>query len=126
MDIRRLDKKFTVSGQISAAEVAQLARLGVTSLICNRPDGESGDQPGFQEIAQAAEAQEERELAAVPAARLLGPSQAGKERERQRRPDARSPEGVQCSLRSMGLRVSTPRSRPSGQSTSGSTVTAVP
>ncbi len=56
MDLKRLDNKLTVSGQISADDVMQLAKEGVKTLICNRPDGEGSDQPGFQEIATAAEA----------------------------------------------------------------------
>lgn len=56
MDAKRLDRKLTVSGQISTADIAALAHQGVTTLICNRPDGEGSDQPGFQEISQAAAA----------------------------------------------------------------------
>lgn len=56
MDIKSLDERLTVSGQLSAADLPQLAERGVKVLICNRPDGESGDQPGFHEIEQAAQA----------------------------------------------------------------------
>jgi len=56
MDVKRLDNHLTVSGQITPEDVVQLAQLGVRTLICNRPDGEGSDQPGFQEVAQAAEA----------------------------------------------------------------------
>lgn len=56
MDIKTLDKNLTVSGQITVGDLPALADQGVKVLICNRPDGEGGDQPGFQEIAQAAEA----------------------------------------------------------------------
>ena len=42
--------------QISAAEVADLARAGIRAIICNRPDGEEAGQPPFAEIAAAARA----------------------------------------------------------------------
>ncbi len=56
MDIKRLDSKLSVSGQIGPDDVMQLAQAGVRTLVCNRPDGEGGDQPGFQEVARAAQA----------------------------------------------------------------------
>ncbi|HUH36878.1 MAG TPA: TIGR01244 family sulfur transferase [Spongiibacteraceae bacterium] len=56
MEPKLLDKSLTVSGQITIADLPQLAARGVKTLICNRPNGEGSDQPGFQEIAQAAEA----------------------------------------------------------------------
>ncbi|MFV8816842.1 TIGR01244 family sulfur transferase [Haliea sp. E17] len=56
MDIKRLDETLSVAGQISPDDVIELAKQGIKTLICNRPDGEGGDQPGFQEIARAAQA----------------------------------------------------------------------
>lgn len=56
MDIKSLDEQLTVSGQLSATDLPQLAERGIKVLICNRPDGEAGDQPGFKEIEQAAQA----------------------------------------------------------------------
>jgi sulfide:quinone oxidoreductase len=47
---------FSVSGQITAADVAELAAQGVKSLICSRPDGEANDQPTVTEIKEAAAA----------------------------------------------------------------------
>ncbi|MEZ5922799.1 MAG: TIGR01244 family sulfur transferase [Hyphomicrobiaceae bacterium] len=47
---------FSVSGQISVSDVADLAAQGFRSLICNRPDGEQAGQPSFRDIAEAAKA----------------------------------------------------------------------
>jgi sulfide:quinone oxidoreductase len=46
---------FSVSTQITAADVAALAAAGVRSLVCNRPDGEANDQPTVTEIRAAAD-----------------------------------------------------------------------
>lgn len=52
--MRQLDEKTLVSGQISAAQVAELKQQGVTMIVNNRPDGEDPDQPSSAEIEQAA------------------------------------------------------------------------
>ena len=54
MDIRDVSDQFSVSPQITEAEIAALHERGIQSIICNRPDGEGADQPNFQEIADAA------------------------------------------------------------------------
>jgi len=54
MDLKKVDKTFAVSPQITAAEVAELAQQGYKTIICNRPDGEGNDQPLFHEIEEAA------------------------------------------------------------------------
>lgn len=54
MDIKILNQELAVSAQITAADMAAIAAAGYRSVVCNRPDGEAGDQPGFSEIAQAA------------------------------------------------------------------------
>ena len=56
MDIKPLDEKVAVSAQLAPADVADVARRGFRTLICNRPDGEDAAQPPFQEIAAAANA----------------------------------------------------------------------
>jgi uncharacterized protein (TIGR01244 family) len=53
MKLSQLDNQVSVSDQITAAEVAELAREGVEILVCNRPDGEVADQPPFDAIAHA-------------------------------------------------------------------------
>tara|TARA_R110000751_G_scaffold172928_3_gene279334 strand:+ start:42497 stop:42919 length:423 start_codon:yes stop_codon:yes gene_type:complete len=54
MDIRPITEQLSVSPQILASDVAYIAGIGFRSIICNRPDGESPDQPGFSEIETAA------------------------------------------------------------------------
>ena len=58
MSIQRkiVDDNFSVSSQPTQEEIAELAAAGVRSLICNRPDGESNDQPTIEEIRDAAAA----------------------------------------------------------------------
>ncbi|MEZ5572730.1 MAG: TIGR01244 family sulfur transferase [Halioglobus sp.] len=55
-EIKRVTEQFSVSGQITAQDVSELAAQGVKSLICNRPDGEGADQPNVAEIEAAATA----------------------------------------------------------------------
>lgn len=45
--------RITISGQITAADVAELAKQGVKSIVNNRPDCEEAGQPTSQEIAAA-------------------------------------------------------------------------
>lgn len=50
--------RITLSGQITADDVAELARMGVKSIVNNRPDGEEAGQPTSAEIEQACLAHE--------------------------------------------------------------------
>jgi cysteine desulfurase len=45
---------FSASRQIAPADLKAIRHAGFRSVICNRPDGESPDQPAFEEIAAAA------------------------------------------------------------------------
>lgn len=54
MSIRYLSKDYAVGPQIAPEQIAQLKAQGFATLVCNRPDGESGDQPAFAEIAAEA------------------------------------------------------------------------
>jgi len=54
MNIRKIDENFSVTGQISVADVKTLAEAGYRGIICARPDGEDAGQPAFAEIAAAA------------------------------------------------------------------------
>lgn len=56
MQIRPLSETFAVSPQIAVSDVAEIARLGYTRIINNRPDGEDAGQPADAEIAAAAAA----------------------------------------------------------------------
>lgn len=57
MEYGRLAENVTVSGQITPADVATLKDMGVDVIVCNRPDGESSDQPEFSIIKAAADQQ---------------------------------------------------------------------
>jgi len=52
----QLDERVFVSGQIQPGDMAEIAALGVTTIVNNRPDGEEPGQPSGDEIADAADA----------------------------------------------------------------------
>ena len=54
MEIKTLSPSISVSAQIAATDIPAIAQAGFKSVICNRPDGEGADQPGFKEIEAAA------------------------------------------------------------------------
>lgn len=56
MDPREITPRYTVSPQITPADVAAIKAAGFTTLICNRPDEEV--PPQLQSMAVAAAAQE--------------------------------------------------------------------
>ncbi len=56
MQTKSLTGALSVAGQIATIDIVDIARAGFKSIICNRPDGESTDQPGFAEIEAAATA----------------------------------------------------------------------
>ncbi len=45
-----VDINFSVSGQIISSDIKELFEFGVKSVVCNRPDNESLDQPEMAEI----------------------------------------------------------------------------
>lgn len=55
MDIRPINTEVSVSDQVLPANLSLVHSLGYRSVICNRPDGETPDQPLFAAIKQAAE-----------------------------------------------------------------------
>ena len=55
MQVRRVSESFAVSPQISVADLDEIAAQGFKGIVCNRPDGESGDQTAFGEIEAAVE-----------------------------------------------------------------------
>ncbi|GHA25845.1 TIGR01244 family protein [Devosia pacifica] len=57
MELKRINDRISVSGQISPADVATLKAEGFTTIINNRPDGEAPDQPMASEIEAAANAE---------------------------------------------------------------------
>lgn len=56
MQPKILTPLLSVGGQITAADIGEIAALGFRSVLCNRPDGEEPGQPGFAGIAEAARA----------------------------------------------------------------------
>jgi sulfide:quinone oxidoreductase len=54
MSIRPVDNGFHVTGQISPAEIGDIAARGYKTVICMRPDNEGFAQPAFVDIAAAA------------------------------------------------------------------------
>ena len=56
MDLRPVTPTYSVSGQISAEDLAAIKAAGFKSIVCHRPDGEAAGQPSFASIRQAAEA----------------------------------------------------------------------
>ena len=54
MQIRKLSDDYSVSAQISEADVVAIKEAGFKTLICNRPDGESAGQPTSDAIKKLA------------------------------------------------------------------------
>jgi uncharacterized protein (TIGR01244 family) len=56
LELKRINEHVTVSPQISPEDIPALKAAGFTTIINNRPDGESPDQPSSDVIQQAAQA----------------------------------------------------------------------
>jgi sulfide:quinone oxidoreductase len=56
MNIRKITDELSVSPQINVSDVAGIAAAGFRAVICNRPDGESVDQPPSDDVAAAVKA----------------------------------------------------------------------
>lgn len=56
MELKRINDHISVSGQIQPEDVAAIKAGGFTTIVNNRPDGESPDQPDGAEIEAAAKA----------------------------------------------------------------------
>ena len=56
MELKRINQHVSVSGQILPEDIAALKAAGFTTIVNNRPDGESPDQPQGAEIEAAAQA----------------------------------------------------------------------
>ena len=54
MDIRKIDDRFSVTGQIGAADIPAIAAAGFKGIVCNRPDLEGYDQPPHMDLKGAA------------------------------------------------------------------------
>lgn len=56
MDLRKITETYTAAPQLEPADMAALADLGVTTVICNRPDAENPAHLQAAAMQQAAEA----------------------------------------------------------------------
>lgn len=72
-EVRQLDERTLVSGQIDPSDIAELARNGVTMIVNNRPDGEDPNQPLAAEI-EAAAKNAGLAYRHIPIRRGIGPS----------------------------------------------------
>jgi uncharacterized protein (TIGR01244 family) len=79
-DVRQLDDRTLIAGQIAPGDIAGLVAQGVTMIINNRPDGEDVGQPLAADIEAAAEAAGIG-YRHIPIARGLGPSDVENMRE---------------------------------------------
>ncbi len=57
MKFNKVTDHLTVSPQILSGDLPDIKKAGFRAIICNRPDGEDGDQPTFAEIENAAKIQ---------------------------------------------------------------------
>lgn len=55
MSIQQLSEEVSVCGQIGLDDLEAIAQLGFKTLVNNRPDGESPNQPSHAEIQKKAE-----------------------------------------------------------------------
>ena len=54
MEIKKINDELSVGPQIVPQDISQLVKHGFKSIICNRPDGESADQPLYEEVQKTA------------------------------------------------------------------------
>lgn len=52
MNIRKLAEGLYIAPQLTQADAADAAALGIRCVICNRPDGEADGQPAFNQVRQ--------------------------------------------------------------------------
>ena len=50
MPIRKLTDTLYIAPQLTETDVQEAVRLGIQTVICNRPDGEEENQPAFAEV----------------------------------------------------------------------------
>lgn len=55
MEVRQITPFLSVASQITASDIGIAASMGFKTILCNRPDKESYDQPDNDEIREAAE-----------------------------------------------------------------------
>lgn len=57
MDLKKINERVSVSGQIATADLAAIREAGFVAIVNNRPDGEAPDQPSGADIEAAARAE---------------------------------------------------------------------
>ncbi|GAA4647673.1 hypothetical protein GCM10023115_56350 [Pontixanthobacter gangjinensis] len=97
MELNQICDEFSATGQISPADLQQIAAAGFKTIVDNRPDGEAPDQPSSADMEAAAhklglgfayipiipgqlsehEAQELRQVMATMQAPVLGYCRSG-------------------------------------------------
>jgi uncharacterized protein (TIGR01244 family) len=55
VELKRINERVSVSGQISVDDIAHIKAAGFTTIINNRPDGEAEEQPTDAEMRAAAQ-----------------------------------------------------------------------
>jgi len=73
VSVTELDPNYTVTGQITVANVADIKAAGYDTIMCNRPDGEETGQPAAAQIKRAA-AKAGLKFFYVPMGRSLAPN----------------------------------------------------
>ena len=53
MSIQKLADNLYIAPQLTEADVREAAKLGIQTVICNRPDGEEENQPSFKQVESA-------------------------------------------------------------------------
>lgn len=54
MDIRPINDEYSVTGQITTADLDEIKAMGFKSIVCHRPDDEEAGQPYYGDIAARA------------------------------------------------------------------------
>ena len=55
MRVAKIDDQFSVIGQITPDQIAEISAAGFRAIVCARPDNEEGGQPSFDSVAREAE-----------------------------------------------------------------------
>jgi sulfide:quinone oxidoreductase len=56
MEVKRLTESFSASPQVEPKDLPSISASGFRAILCNRPNGESPDQPSFEDVRRAAAA----------------------------------------------------------------------
>ncbi len=73
LSVTELHPLYTVTGQITVADIAAIKAAGYDTVMCNRPDGEAAGQPTAKQIKRAVE-KAGMKFFHVPMGRTLDPN----------------------------------------------------